>query len=595
MKKPMATVLALCTGAVMFVLLLGSMKNDSATFDETAHIAAGFGYITQLDYRLNPEHPPLIKAAAALSGHYFAKPYFPIDTPSWQEYNQNRWWLQFDQGRAFLYESGNDPDHIIFWTRIPILLVSLLLGWILFLWTQARYGSRTALLALLLYAFSPTVLAHSRYVTTDIAASLGFFIGLIAFLRFLEKPTGRTILLAGLAFGTAQLLKFSLIMLIPIYGILLIAWVYTRPNLQTRERFGLLGNLVVKTITLGIVGMLLVWAVYVPFVWNYPAQRQLADATSLLSTNSARPLVAFDLALIQNRFTRPLGEYFLGVLMANQRAAGGNTAFFLGEVSSKGSHLYFPLLYVVKESLVLHILTIIALFAGWRRWRASPPNSKSSRVRIQMWIHNHFPEFSMITLISFYWLISITSPLNIGIRHVLPTFPFIYILVSRGCSVWLSETKRIVTTPLKYAAISILILWLVLETAITYPYFLSYYNILAGGTDNGYTIATDSNYDWGQDFYRLGQFIKTNAIQHIAVDYFGGASPSYYLGDVYEPWWSAKGPPSGWFAISINALQGARAKIGPGFSRKPEDAYEWLNGFEPVARAGKTIFIYQFP
>ncbi|TSC78162.1 MAG: hypothetical protein G01um101429_909 [Parcubacteria group bacterium Gr01-1014_29] len=594
MKKTIATLLALCTGAVMFVLLLGSMKNDSATFDETAHIAAGFGYVTQLDYRLNPEHPPLIKALAALSGQLFTKPYFPTTVPSWQEYNQNRWWLQFDQGRAFLYESGNDADRIIFWTRIPILLVSLLLGWILFLWTQTHYGSRTALLALLLYAFSPTVLAHSRYVTTDIAASLGFFLGLIVFLRFLEKPAARTILLAGLTFGAAQLLKFSLIMLIPIYGILLIAWVYTRPNLQIRERFGLLGNLIVKTITLGVVGMVLVWVVYAPFVWNYPKERQLADAISQLSTNSARPLVAFDLALIQNRFTRPLGEYFLGVLMANQRAAGGNTAFFLGEVSSKGSRLYFPLLYIVKESLVFHILTIIALFASWRRWRASPPASKSSRARIRIWTYNHFPEFSMIALISFYWLISITSPLNIGIRHVLPTFPFIYILVARGCSIWLSETKRILITPIKYAVTSVLLLWLTIETAITYPHFLSYYNILAGGTDNGYIIATDSNYDWGQDFYRLTKFVRDNAIEHIAIDYFGGASPAYYLGDVYEPWWSAKGPPSGWFAISVNALQGARANIGPGFSRKPEDSYEWLNGHEPVARAGMSIFIYEF-
>ena len=136
--------------------------------------------------------------------------------------------------------------------------------------------------------------------------------------------------------------------------------------------------------------------------------------------------------------------------------------------------------------------------------------------------------------------------------------------------------------------------WLIGSAALTYPHYLSYYNALAGGTERGYLIATDSNYDWGQDFYRLREFVEDQRIEHIAIDYFGGASPRYYLGDKYEPWWSAKGPPVGWFAISINALQGAHAAIGPGFSRKSEDSYEWLRTKKPVTRAGMSILIYKF-
>src|SRR3989344_4128971 len=96
---------------VMFVLMITSIQNDSATMDELAHIPASFGYVTQLDYPLNPEHPPLLKVLSGISGWIGAQPYFPTNTPYWQDYVNGQW----DQGRAFLYESGNDADRIIFW------------------------------------------------------------------------------------------------------------------------------------------------------------------------------------------------------------------------------------------------------------------------------------------------------------------------------------------------------------------------------------------------------------------------------------------------------------------------------------------------
>ena len=91
------------------------------------------------------------------------------------------------------------------------------------------------------------------------------------------------------------------------------------------------------------------------------------------------------------------------------------------------------------------------------------------------------------------------------------------------------------------------------------------------------------------------------------MDYFGGGNLKYYLGSNFEPWWSARGyppapmVPSGpaggprWFAISATFQQGAFGKPVPGFDRKSEDSYEWLKSYEPVARAGKSIFIYKLP
>lgn len=595
---------------VMFALMLGSVWNDSAIFDETAHIAAGYGYITQLDYRLNPEHPPLIKAMAGLSTWLMVGPNFPTDTKAWQNDINGQW----EQGNIFLYGSGNNADRIIFWSRFPLLLMAVALGWLLFVWTRKRFNTTTALLVLMFYVFSPTVLAHSRYVTTDVGAAFGFFIGIASFLAFLERPDRQRIIYAGLCFGIALLLKFSTVLLVPIYAIILAVWIASQPYFFTRQRMraGLL--LLGKTILIGLIGLAVVWAVYALFTFNYPPERQLRDASAIIGSYGFKPALNLDMALIRNPMLRPLGQYLFGVLMAQQRTAGGNTSYFLGEVSAAGSRLYFPLVYFLKEPLALHAFSLIALaLAITKMLRAGAGQKWSNKLtRARQWAHGHIAEVACSACIAVYWAFSIRSPLNIGVRHLLPTFPFIYILVSRTISNWLHN--RMITDPQtirewlsgirqifissipKYALVSMLLLWLVAAALGTAPYFLSYYNELVG-TRYGYRIAVDSNYDWGQDIIRLKQYIERHNIQNIAVDYFGGGSPTYYLGDKFEPWWSAKGaPPAGeWLAVSVGTLQSAYSAHIHGITQKPEDSYEWLKPYRSVARVGTSILLYRLP
>lgn len=597
---------------IMFLLLTGSIWNDSATMDELAHIPAGFGYITQLDYRLNPEHPPLLKSASALSALIFARPNFPINTAYWQEDINGQW----DQGRAFLYESGNDADKTLFFARFPMILLSLLFGWMLFSFVQKKFNYRTAILTLLFYAFSPTFLAHSRLVTTDLGASIGFFIGIVSFINFLEIPTKKKFFLASLAFGVAQLLKFSLVLLIPVYGALLLAFVISRNYLKIKDKIILFLNLLIKTALLGFLGFLIVWAVYAAFVFNYPQERQFRDAEFILTSFGFRSIADFNLWIITIPALRPLGQYLLGILMVIQRSAGGNTSYFLGEVSNFGSRLYFPLLYLVKEPLPFHILSAIAiLFAFWKIKKENIGVSLFAtgywKEKISFWIKNNFFEFSAGFFIIFYWLYSIKSPLNIGIRHILPTLPFIYILVAKQINGWMSwhkedDTKNwfswlnniyqlyIKTIP-RYFLIFFLLFWLVIDTIIIFPSFLAYYNELGGGARDGYKIAVDSNYDWGQDLKRLVDFVETKKISKIAVDYFGGGNLKYYLGEHYEPWWSSRGQYHGWLAVSATFRQNAFGKATSGFTKKQEDSYEWLKPFTPITQIGYSIFIYNIP
>src|SRR3989344_4672661 len=110
--------------ALMFALMFFSAWNESATMDELAHIPAGYSYLTQRDYRLNPEHPPLIKDLAAFP-LLFLDLNFPTNSKAWAEDINGQW----DMGRIFFYESGNNPGSILFWSRLPLMFLALLLGW----------------------------------------------------------------------------------------------------------------------------------------------------------------------------------------------------------------------------------------------------------------------------------------------------------------------------------------------------------------------------------------------------------------------------------------------------------------------------------
>jgi hypothetical protein len=154
--------------------------------------------------------------------------------------------------------------------------------------------------------------------------------------------------------------------------------------------------------------------------------------------------------------------------------------------------------------------------------------------------------------------------------------------------------KAVATAIVKYGVLVILLVWLACETLFAAPYFLSYFNELAGGVWNGYHYATDSNYDWGQDLLRLQAWVDaTPQVDKIAVDYFGGGNPHYYLGDKEVDWSSSLGNPSNegihWLAVSINTLEIATQPLGDGQTRNASDSYSWLVQLRAPASANATV------
>jgi len=579
-SKKFVNIIAVFLLLFMLAVAFLSMKGDSLTMDELAHIPAGYGYMHEKDYRLNPEHPPLLKDLAAIP-LLFMDLKFDKEFGAWKNEVNGQW----DMGANFIFHSGNNPEKIIFWARIPMLVILIILGFYMFKWAKELFGPKAALLSLFLFSFSPAFIAHGRLVTTDVGAAAAFFIAAYYFVKWLQLPTKKNLIIAGIVFGIAQLIKFSLFLLVPTFGLFLIIWIIVAPAKKYGAGKQKFWHYLGKFILILIIGYLLVYPVYLFHVANYPHEKQISDTEFIASQFPFKPIYKPLMTITKNSILRPYGQYFLGLLMVFQRATGGNTTFFLGEVTNKGWPTYFPIVYAIKEPLILHILTIIALL--FLAWRFSAKNFVRS-------LKNNFPEWAMLVFVGIYWIFSIRSNLNIGIRHILPTFPFVYVLISgqiKRIFEYMREKKMLGIWALTFG---FLMLWYAFSSLSIFPYYLTYFNEIVGGAKNGYLYVVDSNLDWGQDLKRLNNWLDEQGIKKIKVDYFGGSDPNYYLGNKFEPWhgdYDPKNAKNSWLAVSATFLQQGRAVATKGWDR-PTDFYLWLDDYKPMTIIGHSIFVY---
>ena len=578
--------------AIMFISAFTSSLGDSTTMDELAHIPAGYSYLSQKDFRINPEHPPLVKDLAALPLLRLDLNFPPKDQPYWTGVNE-QWWL----GAEFLYNSGNDADQILFWARLPMMLMMIILGAFIFFWTRELGGNIAALLVLTIFSFCPTFLAHGRLVTTDVAASLGAIMGSYFWIKFLKNPSRKNIVLAGLIWGIAMLFKFSLILLVPLFAFITVVAVLLKfQNRSLKEKFLGLIKYASYALLAAVIAVLVIWPVYQFHVLNYPVEKQVSDTTILLRSSSFTALKNICIWMSGKPVLRPLAHYALGLLMATQRTAAGNTVYFMGMISASGWWYYFPIIYFLKIPLAFHILSLIALL--WAVYMIKEPFWRRPFSRITGWIRNHFAEFSMAIFVLIYWTTSLIGNLNIGVRHIMPTLPFIYILTALGIAGLMKTIKKQqVKKPQKIIAvlIGLLLAWYVGSSLSAWPGYLSYFNEVAGGSDNGYKYAVDSNYDWGQDLKRLKKWADEKGIDKIYIDYFGGSNAKYYFGEKYLGWQGTNKPqdlPKGsCLAVSATFLQGGRGNPAPGFSDSI-GYYQWFNPEDSMTeRIGKSIFV----
>lgn len=557
------------------VLAVASVWNDSPIVDEIPHIGAGYSYIQKGDFRLNPEHPPLAKDLAGLALSFLTLNQSVFNMQFWTSDINGQW----NFGRNFIFNSGNDAILMTRVAKLPMLLFFILSAIIIFHWTRKLYGDKAALIAIFLFSFSPTVLAHSRFVTTDVPALFGVLLGTYFFIEFLKHKSRKNFTLAVVAFGIAQLTKFSLFLLNPLFLILAVVWGLTMHN----KISSVVKNIFLTGMIIVLGYLAIVWPVYGMHTTNYPPDKQRTETIYHLQSYGNRSIADKVIWASDKPYIRSLTHYGLGVLMVTQRSIGGNTTYFLGEVNKNAWKKYFPIVYFIKEPLAFWGLVVIVMLN-------LAVIFKLNKYKLNHWFKTYFTEFAMLTWLAIYWYASITANLNIGVRHLMPTYGFVFILLAGQLSKIIGNIKTKIITIL----IFILMGWYLFENIKIFPSYLTYFNQSVGGAKSGHLYVVDSNIDWGQDAKRLADWTDKNKISKISFDYFGWADARYYLGDKFV-WinagkyknareFLADNPGGGYIAVSKSFFMGSREKI--------ETSYAWLDSYKPISDIGNSIFVW---
>ncbi len=552
--------------AMMALLADGAARRESLTFDEIAHIGAGVSYLQKLDMRMNEEHPPLAKVLAAM----------PLVVRGVHADYSNVSWIFSGSGlfKQFLGEwvfghwlitQWNEPIATVFWARQPMLLLTLALGLVIFLYGSRLGDSWGGLLCLCAYATMPVMLAFGPLVLTDMAIALFVVLTLWAFASMWRSPSHRTILMFGLAFGGALLSKFSaglLFFCFPAF-ILSLRWRPTSEQPKNKAELRAWRRLRWRSLFKGIfLAVLVVYAVYFVLSWNEPT-----DSLGSLGTNMA--------ALLLRRLLMPPWIYLRGLgLFA---LSGKPPAFILGHSYPHGVWFYFPVLFLLKSSLAFLLLLVLALVVGLV--------AKFRPVRLAVipeGMELHWRAVWVFLVI--FTGACILSRYQFSIRHFTISLALLILLLAplpralnqlRSSGWPAARAGQWLTVVLALASVF---------TAVrAYPYYLPFLNSLSGGRP-GYLLVADSNLDWSQGLLDVEEIVRQRGLNHVLIDSFGFYDPSVYVPEG-RLWNCQKAVPEDggqWAFVSANLIQESHN-------------CSWLLQLPHEALAGGSMYAFQLP
>jgi 4-amino-4-deoxy-L-arabinose transferase-like glycosyltransferase len=579
--------------------MVTSAWDDSITPDEFEHVTAGYSYLKTGNGWLNVYHPPLFKDIAALP-LMFAHLNDPFKMTCWQEHQKSR------VIENFFFELGNDPQTIIRLARLPMILGALLFLAYYYIRIRREYGEAIGLTSLVLLGASPTFIAHSRFVHSDVVATAFFFISICSFVQFLKMPSRSSFFAAALCTGVALLAKASLLVLLPFYAVLSLVWVLISYDQDQRRKFlttiwGRYVRCVASILAMAAIAMIVVMAYYQAHVQNLSQEFQHSYNVQCFAgkSNTLAPLVVT--ALDQSELTRGLSWYLTGVVaQAIHIGYGGHEqpSNLLDHYYFGGTPLYFPVLFLTKEpisSLAMIALALCVSACFW--WK----NRKSLNVIVLA--REHFLAVAAILFVLFYSGIAVAVQLNIGFRHFIPVIPFLYmtaaLIVIRGIS---SLTEQ--RSHLRLLAKGLPVVTL-LSALLAWPGYLSYYNELAGARGQGYLIALDSNFDWGVDLLRLKKYLLAHGEKVVYMCYYDYGWDKNYMGDIAKPVsFERKFAPGQLIAVPVSRwrklVQDSRADaidIRQTQFPKIEDPaiLRWFSSLKPIGKAGESIMLFRAP
>jgi 4-amino-4-deoxy-L-arabinose transferase-like glycosyltransferase len=528
-RRPLAGLILL--SIVAAALAVGSVRLDSATSDEPAYLAAGM--IKLLHGRLDffRDQPPLMNSISAaplvLAGYRMV--------PAWQV-GGNHW----AYGQRLLYLSGYDAHRMLFLARLPTIVLFLALSWAVYFFVAHHAGSRGwGVFGFALTAFCPTVMAHGRLATVDLAVAFFSFSAAALFVRLIEAPAVLVAVGVGVASGAAVMSKTSANLLGPYFLLLLIVAILGRKTSDARR-------LMILTVLAGVVAAAFIAVLIVAEGSDSYVAASFPDTPRLLV---------------------PFAEYVENIraIRAWYTKGAALPQFLFGAFSKTSWWYYYPAAFLIKATIPA--LLLIAIAAGIViRERRVP-----------------FGALAAILFVALFMGAAAAGELALGIRYVLPVFPFLY----AATAILLARAPRVAVIAI------VLAVWHGAENLRAYPSYISYFNQFIGSHRNADRYLIDSNLDWGQDLRRLDRWLGEKKIDEVVVHYFGGGAPQFDVTARVIGSYGAGGRPlprGSWFALSRHLY---RLSFAPSISRENYDDYLARSGARYVATVGGSINVYR--
>jgi len=477
---------------VVYSLLLSQYcRASSATFDEGMHIASGYRYWQCGDYGINPEHPPLAKLIAAgplRRGHFDV---YTSDCGSGVTNNMKL------IGTGLRLMNGPFADQILAKARQATMIFPVLLLVLIFFATRVWFGSLAAGSAVILLVFEPNLTAHGPLVTTDVAVGVTTFATVFCADRYLRKPAIWCLLLLGLTLGMALASKHTAVFVPFVLFLQFLAYfLLNRSRLPGRA----LPRLLLAWLAALIIAVIVLWSTY---QFRYSALPGRAEGFDIGKTlkNDGRWETLLGHAILGIADFHLLPEsYLAGLLYVMDNST--RASYIFGNRLDSGVWYYFPVTILVKTPLTILILVAIALItpALWRKHRLDL--------------------FIILIPIAVFLLSAVSSKINLGVRHILPIYPFLIVLAAAAIGFYAERSR------LAAALCAALLIFQVASYARSFPNEMAYANEAWGGPKNLYRYLGDSNVDWGQSLYRVKEYVTAHGITDCWIAWFGSRKPT---------------------------------------------------------------------
>jgi 4-amino-4-deoxy-L-arabinose transferase-like glycosyltransferase len=445
-----------------------------------------------------------------------------------------------------------------------MIVLTLGLGVLIFIFARTLFGSRTAVFAVALFSLEPTILGHGRVVQTDAVAAFGYLLFFMALYWYWTAITWRRAVFLGAAVAVAILAKYSMLLvgLVLPPAFIIIWW------LHSRRRVVLMHAVVV------IVTMLV--AVNAAYFFQH-APLDGVDHTWISSNFTARPQTMIQVAEFLSYIVQK--EFVLGIFFQYIHNKQGHSAGFLGMHSQTGWWYYFPVAFALKTTLPFLLLAVTS--TGWATFRLI----KKRDLRF-MWLLAPTVIYSVFVLF---------SDINIGVRYLLPIFPFLIIIGAQLLDS-LFSIRRLFAPPL----VVLIFIWIGFEAIRAYPNHISYMNQIASRAPHWWYLS-DSNVEWGDDLRGLALYLQQHGETSVADATLGGFGILRFYGiERVDPLVEKKdgaGSPR-YLAIGASYLNGSTVPWGgPGSGRDTLagrvnffDAYRRQT---PEAIIGNSIYVFR--